>query len=155
MLLLTLPGAAFVYQGDEIGMVDGAGADPPIDRAGRDPHRHPMQWEPEPRGGFTEGEPWLELIDPERRASPASAGDPARRSSIYRELIVLRRELGGEFELLDADAEVLAYRRGAHIIALNLGDEPRRPPPGMPRWRPRRGIDTGVTLAPRWGGAAP
>ena len=45
LLLLTLPGAAFVYQGDEIGMVDGPGAEPPVDRAGRDPHRHPMQWD--------------------------------------------------------------------------------------------------------------
>ena len=46
LLLLTLPGAAFVYQGDEIGMADGPGGDPPVDRAGRDAHRHPMQWEP-------------------------------------------------------------------------------------------------------------
>ena len=36
LLLLTLPGPAFIYQGDEIGMVDGPGADPPVDRAGRD-----------------------------------------------------------------------------------------------------------------------
>ena len=59
MLLLTLPGAAFVYQGDEIGLTDGPGAEPPYDRAGRDPFRHPMQWEGSPRGGFTSGEPWL------------------------------------------------------------------------------------------------
>ena len=40
-----LPGTAFIYQGDEIGMADGPGADPPFDRAGRDRHRHPMQWD--------------------------------------------------------------------------------------------------------------
>ena len=45
VLLLTLPGAAFVYQGDEIGMADGPGGSPPVDRFGRDPQRHPMQWE--------------------------------------------------------------------------------------------------------------
>src|SRR5207247_9330952 len=35
LLLLTLPGAAFVYQGDELGQKEGPGADPPYDRAGR------------------------------------------------------------------------------------------------------------------------
>ena len=45
LLLLTLPGCAFVYQGEEIGMVDGPGGDPPLDRFGRDRFRHPMQWE--------------------------------------------------------------------------------------------------------------
>ena len=53
MLLLTLPGAAFVYQGDEIGLADGPGHDPPFDRAGRDGARHPMQWDPGPAAGFT------------------------------------------------------------------------------------------------------
>ena len=54
LLALTLPGAVFVYQGDEIGMADGPGADPPHDRAGRDRHRHPMRWDDDaPHGGFT------------------------------------------------------------------------------------------------------
>ena len=48
LLLLTLPGTAFIYQGDEIGQVDGPGRDPPLDRVGRDAHRHPMQWDPSP-----------------------------------------------------------------------------------------------------------
>ena len=66
MLLLTLPGTAFIYQGDEIGLGDGPGGDPPYDRAGRDRFRHPMQWDASPRGGFTTGEPWLPAVDPER-----------------------------------------------------------------------------------------
>src|SRR5688572_4290343 len=45
VLLLTLPGAAFVYQGDELGLADGPGADPPLDRHGRDGARHPFPWE--------------------------------------------------------------------------------------------------------------
>ena len=82
MLLLTLPGAAFLYQGEEIGMVDGSGADPPIDRAGRDPHRHPMQWEPEPRGGFTEGDALARAHRPGRSGAwSASAGGRGRCSS--------------------------------------------------------------------------
>lgn len=124
VLLLTLPGAAFIYQGDEIGMEDGPGAEPPIDRAGRDPHRHPMQWEPEPRGGFTTGEPWLPLTDPERRSVAAQRSDPGSTLALYRRLIALRRELRGPLELLEAPASVLAFRRGAHRVTLNLGAEP-------------------------------
>jgi hypothetical protein len=41
MLLLTLPGSVFIYQGDEIGQRDGRGDQPPLDRAGRDAFRHP------------------------------------------------------------------------------------------------------------------
>ena len=49
LLLLTLPGFGFIYQGDEIGQVEGPGHDPPLDRFGRDRARHPMQWDPSPR----------------------------------------------------------------------------------------------------------
>ncbi|HEV2814886.1 MAG TPA: alpha-amylase family glycosyl hydrolase, partial [Solirubrobacteraceae bacterium] len=60
LLALTLPGTVFVYQGDEIGMANGPGGDPPQDRWGRDAYRHPMRWtDDEPHGGFTTGEPWL------------------------------------------------------------------------------------------------
>ncbi len=45
LLLLTLPGTAFVYQGDEIGQANGPGVVPPYDRAGRDGLRHPMAWD--------------------------------------------------------------------------------------------------------------
>jgi alpha-glucosidase len=125
MLLLTLPGPAFVYQGDEIGMIDGPGAMPPIDRFGRDAHRHPMQWSAGPHGGFSEGDPWLAPIDPKRRSVAAQEGDPDSLLNLYRRLIDLRRSLGSGFELLGADREVITFRRGAHLVALNLGDEPR------------------------------
>ena len=84
VLLLTLPGAAFVYQGDEIGLPHGPGADPPYDRAGRDPLRHPMQWDASPTGGFTTGEPWLPPIDPAERNVEAQRGDPGSLLELYR-----------------------------------------------------------------------
>ena len=61
LLLLTLPGAAFVYQGDEIGLPNGPGSDPPHDRAGRDPLRHPMQWDGSDDAGFSTGG-WVLLM---------------------------------------------------------------------------------------------
>jgi alpha-glucosidase len=86
-LLLELPGTAFVYQGDEIGLPDGPGADPPFDRAGRDAYRHPMQWDSSPAGGFTTGTPWLPLIDPQERNVEAQRGDPDSLLEHYRRLI--------------------------------------------------------------------
>ncbi len=129
LLLLTLPGATFVYQGDEIGMADGAGGSPPLDRAGRDVHRHPMQWEPGPGGGFTAGEPWLALTDPDRRSVAAQRDDPDSILALHRRLIALRRELRGPLELRDLGPGVLAYARGAA--------------PGRDQPRPRAGAAAG------------
>jgi glycosidase len=124
LLLLTLPGMAFVYQGDELGMADGP--DRGHDRAGRDRHRHPMPWDSSPNAGFTTGEPWLDVVVPDD--GPADAQGEGSMLAWYRDLIGLRRELHGEVEMLDAAPGVVAFRRGAHLIALNLGDEPQAAP---------------------------
>jgi alpha-glucosidase len=148
MLTLTLPGTAFVYQGDEIGMGDGPGHDPPYDRAGRDPHRHPMQWDAGASGGFTDGEPWLAPVDPQERNVAAQRGDPASLLELYRALIALRPALGRGIRLLAAAEGVVAYERGdSHVIALNFGDAPAA--------APSHGEvlvgDGGATLAPHSG----
>jgi alpha-glucosidase len=130
LLLLTLPGAAFVYQGDEIGLSNGPGADPPYDRAGRDPLRHPMQWDATPSGGFTTGRPWLPPIDPKTRNVESERGDPASLLELYRRLIALRRELGGDFHLLPAEPGVLTFRRGPYVVAVNTGPDEAPAPPG-------------------------
>ena len=130
LLLLTLPGVSFVYQGDEIGLANGPGADPPYDRAGRDGMRHPMQWDSSPTGGFTTGEPWLTPVDPQERSVEAQREDPATLLSLYRRLIELRRELGEGFRLLDAEAGVVANERGEHTIAVNTTAEQRSAPQG-------------------------
>ncbi len=90
-LICSLPGLVFIYQGDEIGMRDGPGHDPPYDRAGRDPHRHPMQWDATAHGGFTTGTPWLPLVDPVARNVAAQRDDPGSLLSLYRELLTRRR----------------------------------------------------------------
>jgi alpha-glucosidase len=125
-LLLTLPGDSFIYQGDEIGLRIGPGAQPPLDRIGRDAFRHPMQWEPGPTGGFTSGSPWLPAVDPEERNVEEQRGDEGSLLSLYRRLIELRRGLGEGFRLVDAEPGVLAYQRGSHLVAINTDAEARR-----------------------------
>ncbi|MDP2711355.1 MAG: alpha-amylase family glycosyl hydrolase [Solirubrobacteraceae bacterium] len=136
MLSLTLPGAVFVYQGDELGMADGPGGDPPHDRAGRDRHRHPMRWDDDlPHGDFTvsEAQPWLPAIAVAGGGVAQQRTDPDSILHLYRDLIALRRTLGAGLTFLGEDEGVadgvLAYRRGdEHLVALNLGDEPRPAP---------------------------
>jgi alpha-glucosidase len=130
LLLLTLPGLVFVYQGDEIGMPDGPGHDPPFDRAGRDRHRHPMQWDGTPSGGFTDGASWLGLIDPSERNVADQSADDVSLLTFTRRAVALRRELAGEVSFLDTgEPDVLAYTRGTHVVALNVGNQERAAPP--------------------------
>jgi alpha-glucosidase len=130
MLVLTLPGPAFLFQGDELGQPDGPGHDPPYDRAGRDKHRHPPAWDESPGGGFSTGQPWLDpLVAPDGPVS-VQDGSPGSMLNLYRELIALRRELKGPLRFLDGPAETLAYARGdRHVVALNLGQTPWPDPP--------------------------
>jgi alpha-glucosidase len=130
LLLLTLPGAAFVYQGDELGLENGPGADPPYDRAGRDPMRHPMQWDASPTGGFTSGEPWLPPIDPQERNVEAQRADPDSLLNFYRRLIEVRRGLGDGFRLLDPAPGLVSFESGEHVVVVNTTAE-RRPAPAV------------------------
>jgi alpha-glucosidase len=128
LLLLTLPGTAFLYQGDEIGQGEGPPGEHRFDRAGRDRFRHPMQWDGSPKGGFTSGEPWLPLIDPARVNVEAQRDDSRSMLTLVRELIALRRELSGDLELLESAEGVVAYRRGPHAVAVNTTAEPQPAP---------------------------
>jgi alpha-glucosidase len=130
MLLLTLPGTAFIYQGDEIGMGNGPGGNPPRDRVGRDSFRHPMQWEAGPKGGFTSGEPWLPLVDPAQRNVVDQRDDPGSVLSLYRELIALQRTLPEGFAAVDDVPGVVSFRRGDRLVAINLSGERRSVPGG-------------------------
>jgi alpha-glucosidase len=130
MLTLTLPGPAFLFQGDELGQPDGPGHDPPYDRAGRDPFRHPPAWDESERAGFTTGSPWLEPLVPPDGPASVQAKNPGSMLALYRELIALRRELSGPLRFLDAPDGALAYARGDdHVVAVNLGTDAWPDPP--------------------------
>ncbi len=133
MLLHTLPGPVFLYQGDEIGQLEGPGGDPPVDRYDRDRARHPMQWDAGPQGGFTTGTPWLPVVDPGGRNVADQRADPGSLWSFHRELIAFRRGLRGGLEVVAAEpGGLLAYRRGDVLVALNLGQETLELPAGEP-----------------------
>ena len=130
--LLSLRGAAILYQGDEIGLEA-----PPVppervrDVAGRDPCRTPMVWRDEDGAGFAVPgvEPWLPIGDRSRNVA-AQRDDPDSILTLTRDLIALRRQRGllsGAYEPVLAPSGVWAFRReGGAFVALNLGREPAR-----------------------------
>ena len=153
LLLLTLPGCAFVYQGDELGVADGPGGPEPLDRAGRDGYRHPMPWDEAANGGFTDGAPWLPVAQTPAGSVAVQERDPGSLLHLYRRLIAVRTELPDEaLQFVDAAPGVLAYRRGDHTVVLNLGDAPAHIDAGeiVLTTDPEHAAQTGV-LPPRTG----
>ena len=141
VLLLTLGGPTFVYQGEEIGAEDGPGADPPLDRFGRDAFRHPLRWEETAAGGFTEGDPWLPIA-----AGPcvsAQRRDTESLAHLFRELIALRPRLAGPVEPITAGPGTVSFGRGDLVVAVNLGDDRAPLPEGVGN-RPVVGSEPGA-----------
>jgi len=99
VLLLTLGGIAFVYQGEEIGMEDGLAADPPRDRFGRDPFRTPIPWDE---------------VDGQRVR-------PDSTLALFHRLIELRREMKGDPLLLESEPGTLVFQRGSHLVSIDFG----------------------------------
>jgi alpha-glucosidase len=141
VLLLTLPGMAFIYNGEEIGMKNGhipehLVQDPgAADGGGRDPERTPLQWAPTRNAGFSEAHTtWLPVADdyPTRNVESESR-DPHSFLSLYRRLGKLRNGSNalkrGKFDLVHTKSEhVLVFTRSKglkqHIIALNFSEDP-------------------------------
>jgi alpha-glucosidase len=134
LMLLTLRGTPFIYQGEEIAMADGPV--PPnrvVDVDGRDPERTPMQWDDRPNAGFTTGSPWLPVSPEAGRVNVAAERDDARSMlSFTRSLVALRSRTpaltAGAYRTLPAPDGVYAYERRTgderRRVALNFRDEP-------------------------------
>jgi alpha-glucosidase len=179
LMLLTLRGTPVLYQGDEIGLVDGDVtreelADPVGHRywphyKGRDPERTPMPWTGDAPGhGFTTGDaPWLSVSTPSDCNVAAQEPDKASVLAFTRAAIALRRATPdlslGAYESLAAPAGLWLYRRGAATtVALNMSDEPldvpvvsgrvvfRTDPPFAPD--PAPVVESTLSLGP-WTGA--
>ncbi|OKH98948.1 alpha-amylase [Streptomyces sp. CB02923] len=150
LLMLALPGAAYVYQGEELGLPEVADLgraalrDPVWSRSqgrskGRDGCRVPLPWR---RGGssygFGSGGSWLpqppywgEL------SAEAQEGDAAAPLELYRAALRLRRELLADEALEwvggpEAVAEGLLHfrRSGGWYCLTNLSDTPQALPGG-------------------------
>jgi alpha-glucosidase len=133
LLLLFLPGVACIYQGDELALADGPGGartDPPYDRFGRDPCRHPLPWARDaPHHGFTTGTPWLPVVDAPGGPVDVQREDAGSALRLHRDALALRRRLHGPVDAVTAAGGVLRVRRGEHELLLNAGPGPT-PLPG-------------------------
>ncbi|SDC81841.1 alpha-glucosidase [Geodermatophilus telluris] len=142
LLTLALPGGAYLYQGEELGLPEvedlpeEALQDPTWERSGRtargrDGCRVPLPWSGErPPFGFGPGagQPWLPQPPSWRDLAVAAQRDaPASTLSLYRSALRLRRELLAEEPLswLDLGDDVLAFDRGRALrCVVNLSARP-------------------------------
>ncbi len=117
MFLLTMPGAPFIYYGDEIGMrhvenltsVEGG-----FERTGA---RSPMQWNKSANAGFSSGSPeklYIKLDDvPARPDAETQMRDPASVYAAVKRLIALRQG----HKALQNEAEIRFLTDGGYPLA--------------------------------------
>ncbi len=144
MLMLALPGATYLYQGEELGLPevmdlpDAARQDPIFIRSagteyGRDGCRVPLPWTTDAATsyGFSPAgadAPWLpQPAWFESYAVSRAAGDPRSMLSLYREALRLRRgQFAGDLEWDDSLGrdDVMVFARGAARCVVAFGDDP-------------------------------
>ncbi|MDQ4091943.1 MAG: glycoside hydrolase family 13 protein [Actinomycetota bacterium] len=153
LAVLGLPGAAYLYQGQELGLPEvdvppQARQDPAWSRCGvsRDGCRVPLPWRRDSNGahGFSAEparSPWLPVpADWGRYSVQAQHADPASTLHVCRAALALRRRLHAQGVLSADDAvdvditttERLVVRRGEAItLVLAMGTTPVHLPPGQ------------------------
>jgi alpha-glucosidase len=146
LLYLALPGCAYVYQGEELGLwevqdiPDELRQDPTFvqsggENLGRDGCRVPLPWSAdEPGFGFGPAgaaEPWLpQPAAWKTLAADAQEGDPSSVLALYRAALRTRRSVLGKDQAgttltwFDTPPEVLRFRRGSFECVVNLGATP-------------------------------
>ncbi|MEU9101550.1 glycoside hydrolase family 13 protein [Streptomyces sp. NPDC048361] len=138
LLMLALPGSAYVYQGEELGLPDVTDLpdevrqDPSFLRAAgqdgfRDGCRVPIPWTVEGSSyGFGSGGSWLPQPDSWAGLSvEAQTGDADSTLELYRRAIAARRAhpglgAGDDLRWLDAPEGVLAFARDGFVCTVNL-----------------------------------
>ena len=151
--LLGLPGAAYIYQGQELGLPEvdvpeEARVDPMWARGGvtRDGARVPLPWTEDPAGshGFSAvgGAPsWLPTPDGwGTRAVERQQRHPGSHLALARQAIALRRRLwadgtftvndGGTWRLQEGGL-LLCQRSPGFLVAVAMGSAPARLPAGV------------------------
>jgi alpha-glucosidase len=137
VLLLTLPGMSFIYNGEEIGMVNGhvpqeMVQDPAASGgAGRDPERTPMQWTGGKNAGFSNAKTtWLPVANGyEQRNVESENNEQGSFLTLYKSLTKLRNKSEalryGDIKLIKTGSgKVLCFKRSkgkqSHIILINF-----------------------------------
>lgn len=160
MVLHGMQGTPYIYQGEEIGMTNphfaritdyrdveshnmfaeqrAKGRDAEellaiLASKSRDNSRTPMQWDATPNGGFTTGEPWIDLCNNVATLNvDAALSDPDSVFYTYQSLIALRKSLplltwGDYQDLLPTHPSLWCYRRQWQeqtlIVVANLSHE--------------------------------
>jgi alpha-glucosidase len=143
VLLLTLPGMSFIYNGDELGMKNGEIPPEMVQDpgarggSGRDPERTPVQWSPAKNAGFsTADKTWLPVTDNYKTHNvETELKDPNSFLSLYRQLGKLRNKSAslqhGTFNVIETgDPSVLGYVREfdgqKHTVLINFSDKMRK-----------------------------
>jgi alpha-glucosidase len=139
VLLLTLRGTPFLYQGEELGLEDAVV--PPervVDPGGRDGCRAPIPWDAAARHGWG-ADPWLPFeAAAAQRNVEALRKDDTSILHLYRRLLAARRGSDalrlGDFALLETPEGTLAWERRAagdrRVVVVNFADAPVRVDPG-------------------------
>ncbi|MEM8925242.1 MAG: glycoside hydrolase family 13 protein [Actinomycetota bacterium] len=146
LLMLGLPGSAYIYQGEELGLPevwdlpDEVLDDPVFTRSGgthrgRDGCRVPLPWTADgPSYGFGDGGAWLPQPESWARfAAETQTGVESSTLELYRAAIAIRSKFGitdESVEVLDLGHDVVAYRRGSGLTCVvNVGTAAVELPP--------------------------
>jgi alpha-glucosidase len=141
LLLLALPGTAFLYAGQELGLEevdlpDEVRQDPIFfrtrgERKGRDGCRIPIPWARDGNGrGFTSGTPWLPIPESWSEASvEAQSGAAGSTLELFRAALALRPRLE-PFAWRESPAGTLTFERGELLCAVNFDAPPLELPAG-------------------------
>lgn len=149
-LLLTLPGVAVTYNGDEIGMLDyreilwddtqdpqACSTNDPVNYylTSRDPVRTPFQWDASAFAGFSQAggnDPWLP-VNPNYQTLNLAQQKEAPKSfyKFYQQLALLRRNdtfVYGDFKSTAVDDNVFGYVRSlsgeaTYVVLINFSDK--------------------------------
>jgi len=140
MLTLALPGSAYIYQGEELGLPEHTTLeakyrqDPMFTRTqgaeiGRDGCRIPLPWKAQARSfGFGSSDKvWLpQPASYAHYAVDRQEGASGSTLELYRQVLQLRHEhaLGnGQLHWLDVDKDVLAFDNGDLRVLINMGTQ--------------------------------
>jgi alpha-glucosidase len=146
LFMLGLPGASYLYQGEELGLPEHTTIEPQHrqdptffrtdgKRVGRDGARVPLPWE---RGGASNGfsasgKSWLP--QPQSYADLSrdlQETDPLSTLTLYKKALRLRKQhaLGeGSFDWLDT-SDLLSYQNGEVLVVHNFSDQTHPMPTG-------------------------